>query len=300
MAGKTPQTDWIRRFHRMDDELPDLPADSDAARLFLLAGNARFIAQTAADIAAPSTATPSEGQKVAAPPLTVAPKQAPLCVVLGCADARVPAELVFDAKPNQLFVVRVAGNVLGDECLGSIEYALASFPSTVRLIVVLGHTGCGAVGAAVDTYLDPKMHGSIAFTRSLRSVVNHILLAVRSASLALIEAWGQEVTSDPGYRAALIEAAVYLNTGMTAYQLQQEIRSQDTASVQVVYAIYDVATCRVIGPDLDPTTDDTSKLAQAPSTPDDLVALGRQVATSPMVRHHLAKTSPPRSSSALS
>ena len=261
----------------------ELPPNPDAATQFLLAGNKRFIDEMAAGTTAPSTVAPRDGSLTSLSP-TIAPKQTPICVVLGCADARVPAELVFDVKPNQLFVVRVAGNVLGEECLGSIEYALASFPDTVRL---LGHVGCGAVAAAVDIYCDPKMHSKIAFTRSLRSVVNHIVLPVRSAALALTKAWGADVTGDPGYRGALVEAAVYLNAAMAAFQLQEEIK-EGSAAVRVVYAIYDVSTCRVIGPDLDPTTDDTSKLAAAPSSAQELLKLGEIIATSPMVGRHLS------------
>src|SRR5262245_23257126 len=108
------------------DHAPDRPATPQAAVVRLTDGNCRFAAD-ASDWAG-----------------GVVPRQAPHSVVLGCSDARVPAELVFDAGPNELFVVRVAGNVLGDECLGSIEYALHSFQESVRLVAVVGHTGCGA------------------------------------------------------------------------------------------------------------------------------------------------------------
>src|SRR5262245_42098951 len=108
------------------DHAPDRPATPQAAATRLADGNRRFVAD-AADC-----------------PCDVVPRQAPHSIVLGCSDARVPAELVFDAGPNELFVVRVAGNVLGDECLGSIEYALYHFEESVRLLVVVGHTGCGA------------------------------------------------------------------------------------------------------------------------------------------------------------
>lgn len=278
--------DWARRFRRATDEATDTPATPAEAMRQLLDGNARFIRETVPDVAAPSTVPPLDGSPVPADPVE-APKQAPFSIILGCADARVPAELVFDVKPNELFVVRVAGNVLGDECLGSIQYALYNFKKTVHLLVVLGHTGCGAVAAAVDTYLDPQNHDSIAFTRSLKSVVNHILLAVHGAALSLIEMWGPDVAKDAGYRAALIETAVYLNAGATAFQLREEVRADESLGTRVAFAIYDVATCRVIGPDLNPLTDDTSKLADAPANSEELIALGRQIAGSPMVQKHL-------------
>jgi len=79
----------------------------------------------------------------------LAKSQHPFAVVIGCADSRVPPELVFDQGLGDLFVLRVAGNVINDESLGSIEYAVDHL--AVRLIVVLGHQHCGAVKAAKDT-----------------------------------------------------------------------------------------------------------------------------------------------------
>ena len=68
------------------------------------------------------------------------PAQTPYALALGCSDARVPIELIFDQSPNDLFVIRVAGNVLGVECLGSIDYAVANLGKSLKLVVVLGHT----------------------------------------------------------------------------------------------------------------------------------------------------------------
>ncbi len=75
--------------------------------------------------------------------------QHPFAIVIGCADSRVPPEIVFDQGLGDLFVLRVAGNVIDDHSLGSIEYAVDHL--AVRLIVVLGHQSCGAVKAAKDT-----------------------------------------------------------------------------------------------------------------------------------------------------
>jgi len=75
--------------------------------------------------------------------------QHPFAAIVSCSDSRVPAEIVFDEGLGDLFVVRVAGNVMNDENLGSIEYAVDHL--AVRLIVVLGHQRCGAVKAAKDT-----------------------------------------------------------------------------------------------------------------------------------------------------
>jgi carbonic anhydrase len=277
--------DWTSSYRRPADEQPATPATPDEAIRCLLEGNAEFVREAVPDLPAPSTVGPLGG--CAAPPT---PRQCPFCIVLGCSDARVPSELVFGARPNQQFVVRVAGNVLGDECLGSIEYALHTFKDSVHLLVVLGHTRCGAVTAAVDAYLRPTEHNSIAFTRSLRAVVNQGLIAARGAAVALEEAWGREVAADPGYRDALIEASVYLNAAMTAYHLRSELRPDEAFDTAVVYGVFDVATCRVIGPDLDPTTDDTSKLAPAPAGSEELTALGRVIAGYPSVARNLTAT----------
>ncbi len=80
------------------------------------------------------------------------PAQAPFAAIVGCADARVPTEAIFDESFNSMFVLRIAGNVLGAEGLGSLHYALAHLGSSLRTIVVLGHAKCGAVTAAVDAY----------------------------------------------------------------------------------------------------------------------------------------------------
>ena len=78
----------------------------------------------------------------------LAKMQSPFAVILGCADSRVPAEIVFDQGHGDLFVVRVAGNIAAPSQVGSIEYAIEHLGA--RLVVVLGHTGCGAVAATLD------------------------------------------------------------------------------------------------------------------------------------------------------
>src|SRR3954453_2179350 len=72
------------------------------------------------------------------------PKQAPFAVVVGCSDARVPTEMLFGQGFNDLLVIRVAGNVLGDVCMGSVDFALTALSDSVRVVVMLGHSGCGA------------------------------------------------------------------------------------------------------------------------------------------------------------
>jgi carbonic anhydrase len=262
--------DWNKWVRPPSEESSDQPATAGDAVARLLDGNRRFQAQTA-------------NCNCPGPHPHPAPRQAPYGIVLGCSDARVPLELVFGAGPNQLFIVRVAGNVLGDECLGSIEYASHNFGESVRVVAVTGHTGCGAVTAAVDTYLSPKHAVGIAFSRSLRSVVNHILVAVRSAAMSLEQVHGADVLEDPHYREALIELAVPLNAAMTAFQLAQELGTHGGGGPAVVYGVLDTASARVAGPpDLEGMA-----LSPAPVTPGELVELGVQLARSPAVTRHL-------------
>ena len=84
--------------------------------------------------------------------------QAPLAIVVGCSDSRVPPEILFDAGVGDLFVIRVAGNVLGRDALGSLEYAVEHLEAP--LLVVLGHSDCGAVSAVVNgAFSSPSLAG---------------------------------------------------------------------------------------------------------------------------------------------
>ncbi len=74
--------------------------------------------------------------------------QAPFAIILGCSDSRVPAEIIFDQGLGDLFVIRVAGNIVAPSLIGSVEFAAAEFGT--RLVVVLGHSNCGAVSATVS------------------------------------------------------------------------------------------------------------------------------------------------------
>ena len=84
--------------------------------------------------------------------------QNPFATILGCSDSRVPPELIFDADFGELFIVRVAGNVVSAEVMGSLQYAGAHLHTP--LFVVLGHEGCGAVMAALDTMIEGVEHHS--------------------------------------------------------------------------------------------------------------------------------------------
>lgn len=98
--------------------------------------------------------------------------QAPFAIVLGCSDSRVPAEIVFDQGLGDLFVIRVAGNVVAPSLVGSVEFAAEKFGT--RLVVVLGHSGCGAVAATLEDLARPLENQS----RNIRSIVDRIRPAV--------------------------------------------------------------------------------------------------------------------------
>src|SRR5262249_47395956 len=101
-------------------------------------------------------------------------RQEPLAIVLGCSDARVPAEIVFDQGLGDLFVIRVAGNIVAPSQIGSVEFAASAFGT--RLVVVLGHSNCGAVHATLEQLARPSREQS----RNLRSIVDRIRPAVES------------------------------------------------------------------------------------------------------------------------
>jgi len=98
--------------------------------------------------------------------------QEPFAIVLGCSDARVPAELVFDQGLGDLFVIRVAGNIVAPSQVGSVEFAAEAFGT--RLVVVLGHTNCGAIHATLQQLARPWREQS----RNLSSIVDRIRPAV--------------------------------------------------------------------------------------------------------------------------
>ena len=217
------------------------------------------------------------------------PAQAPFAAVLACSDARVPTEVVFGQGCNDLFVVRVAGNVLGTECLGSLRYAAHNFPTTLQLLVVLAHGHCGAVTAAVDAYLRPQGYLDFAANFTLRSIVDRLFVSVRGAARSLQAVHGPEVAAAPGYRQALIDTAVVVNAAWTAYSLRQEFPrdAQHPTAPAVVYGVYDLAS-RLVGLPAGETADGVAVglapgLHQPPGDANEFSALTLAVATGPRV-----------------
>jgi carbonic anhydrase len=127
-------------------------------------GNRRFAANQ-------SSASPlaDAGRRVA-----LLAGQEPFAIVLGCSDSRVPAELVFDQGFGDLFVIRVAGNVVAPSQVGSVEFAASRFGT--RLVVVMGHSQCGAVAATLEELLGRDRSSS----RNLRSIVDRVRPSVET------------------------------------------------------------------------------------------------------------------------
>lgn len=144
----------------MPDKPPNLTGH-DALQL-LREGNQRF----ASNVRSPDTLL-SHAQRAE---LTTG--QNPFAIILGCSDSRVPAELVFDQGFGSLFVIRVAGNIVAPSQIGSVEFAAMQY--NTRLVVVLGHTHCGAVTAT----LDELRHNQQSPSRHQRSIVERIAPAV--------------------------------------------------------------------------------------------------------------------------
>lgn len=280
--------DFIYRFDPEHPENP-LPPDADAARRMLEDGNRTFSKwMESCRTHMPTDGggkyiVPCHGLSIGAIPGTVGamPKQVPFAVVVGCSDARVPTEMLFGQGFNDLFVIRVAGNVLGDVCMGSIDFALTALSESVRVIVVLGHSGCGAVTGAVDAYLRPLKFWSKSISPMLRSIIQRIFVAVREAAGGLKEVWGNDARNMPGYREALIETAVCINAAQAAFDLRQEVERNAKWEIEVVYGVHNIRNHQVCMP-VDPTappSNENVKLAHAPSNPRDFHTLAVQMAT---------------------
>lgn len=261
------------------------PADSAAAVERLLAGNRRLVtlveqvqrASSDVNLAASQSVVPMD-LHLGLPVQPGVPRaQTPFALVLGCSDARVPVEWVFDQGFNDLFVVRVAGNVVGSDCIGSFQYATRHLEKSVRSVVVMGHTNCGAVTAAVDAYLSPNDYADIAFSHSLRLLADRIMIVVRGAAGAMKRQLGADVVKHPDYRAALVEAAVYLNAAITAFDLRRELFNRQDEALEVVYGVCNIRTMLVAGR---PTSEGTGapQLLPAPRRADEFGSLSDEIA----------------------
>lgn len=159
--------------------------------------------------------------------------QEPFAIILGCSDSRVPAEFVFDQGLGDLFVIRVAGNIVEPSQIGSVEFAAAQFGT--RLVVVLGHSQCGAVLATLQELKRPTENQS----HNLRSIVDRIRPAV------------QPLLKDSGIHSdGILDAAVEANVRHSVERLRhgsqilEELIARE--GLLIVGAEYSLETGRVI------------------------------------------------------
>jgi carbonic anhydrase len=279
--------DYIYRFDPKNPSAKPLPRDAEAARKDLENGN-RMFSQWMESC---RNRTPTDGEPQYIVPcngLEVGmsrthgemPRQAPFAVVVGCSDARVPTEMLFGQGFNDLFVIRVAGNVLGDVCMGSVDFALNALSDSVRVVVMLGHSGCGAVSGAVDAYLRPVKFWSKSVSPMLRSITQHIFVAVREAANGFKQVWGPNASDVPGYREALIEAAVCINAAQAAFELRLEVERAAKWEIEVLYGVHNIRNHQVCMPvdPMAPRSDENVRLAQAPNNPKEFRVLAIQMA----------------------
>jgi carbonic anhydrase len=160
----------------------------------LRAGNRRFVSGVRHRDSITSQARRTE----------LATGQQPFAIILGCADSRVPAEIIFDQGLGDLFVIRVAGNIVAPSQVGSVEFAAEQYET--RLVVVLGHSRCGVVLATLDELRRPTESQS----RNLRFIVDR----VRPAVEPLLK------RANSGDPEALVQEAVRANVRFSASQLR--------------------------------------------------------------------------------
>lgn len=157
-------------------------------------------------------------------------EQRPFAIILGCSDSRVPAEIVFDQGLGDLFVIRVAGNIVAPSQVGSVEFAASKFET--RLVVVLGHTQCGAIEATLEELRRPNTTQS----RNLRSIVERIRPAVEGV-LTSDRALSSQELARQAERANVAASVAHLQHGSEI--LERMIRVD---GLWVVGAEYDLET----------------------------------------------------------
>jgi len=210
LAGVGAAVPWFGRDARAETSIPP-----EEALKSLMDGNARYVAGEM-NLAGYSTQRES-----------MASGQSPRAIVLGCADSRVPPEIIFDQNRGELFVVRVAGNFIEQDSLASMEYAVKVLGS--RLIVVLGHSGCGAVDA------------TIKYVKEDAQLPGHLPELVKAIKPAVLEVKGK-----PG---DVLTNAIAANARYNAQKLAKAApivsKAVDDGHVKVVAGVYDLKTGKV-------------------------------------------------------
>ena len=197
---------------------PDRPTTVVPAReafLRLRDGNRRF----AANIRAEASSTQARR-------IELANGQQPFAIVLGCSDSRVPAELVFGQGLGDLFVIRVAGNIVAPSQIGSVEFAAERFGT--RLVVVLGHSQCGAVLATLDELRRP----TVSRSPNLTAIVDRVRPAVEGLLAAELE---PDALVRQAVRANIRAAADHLRHGSRI--LEQLIQQDDLLVIGAEYSL---------------------------------------------------------------
>ncbi len=197
-----------------------MPKNAHQALAALIEGNRRFVDNVRGTEAMLSQLRRAE----------LAAAQQPFAIILGCSDARVPAELVFDQGLGDLFVIRVAGNIIAPSLVGSVEFGAEKLG--IRLVVVMGHTQCGAVEATLDSLLSDAKPSS----QNLMSILDRIRPAVEP----LVH------TPLAGHRASLMHEAVRANVRASANHLRHGSALLEaliaTSGLRVLGAEYDVVS----------------------------------------------------------
>jgi len=162
--------------------------------------------------------------------------QFPMAVVLSCIDSRTPAELIFDLGLGDIFSVRIAGNIARDKVLGSMEYACAV--AGAKLILVMGHTSCGAVNAAVDLLASHKTAAEATGCVNLDGLITEIQQSVDVTTLKAPDAW------KAGEKAAYANEVSRRNIVRTMTKIRERSSTIDTlvteGRIAIVGALYDV------------------------------------------------------------
>jgi carbonic anhydrase len=160
--------------------------------------------------------------------LVLATEQRPFAIVLGCSDSRVPAELVFDQGLGDLFVIRVAGNIVAPSQVGSVEFAAERFQT--RLVVVLGHSQCGAILATLEELQRPREKQA----RNLRAIVDRVRPSVEGLLRSGMSGSDGTLVRE-AVRANIRHSADHLRHGSEV--LEQLIREQGLCVVGAEYSL---------------------------------------------------------------
>jgi carbonic anhydrase len=167
--------------------------------------------------------------------------QHPLAVVLSCIDSRTPAELIFDLGLGDVFSVRIAGNIISEKVLGSMEYGCAV--AGAKLIVVIGHTQCGAVTAAVNFAGSPTNTEQATGCQHLEPIIHEIQMAMDQKSFPVLHELPEKEKAD------FVNSVARQNVLHTVERILSESRTISRlvreGRINVIGAIYDIVTGRI-------------------------------------------------------